>query len=82
MEENIIQSQPANSIVGVEKILQELKSKGASKEQMLEGLKKLLQEGKLSQEDFDKALKLIEESEEDKEEVEKKEASSLFGVEL
>lgn len=82
MEENIIQSQPANSIVGVEKILQDLKSKGASKEQMLEGLKMLLQEGKLSEEDFDKAVKLIKESEEDKEKVEKKEASSLFGVEL
>lgn len=75
-EEQVIQTQE-NQAAPIETVIEELKKNGATKEQIFESLKKLLEEGKITQEDFDLASKNLTSEEE-----EKTQASSLFGVNL
>ena len=68
----------------LEKLIAEMREKGADDNQILEALGKMVEEGKISEEELEHAKGLLhagEDIEEDEEE-ERKRASKLFGLEL
>lgn len=66
---------PETPELDVAKLVEELKAKGLGAEEIKKAFEDLKQEGKLSDEEYAKALQLIEEDD-------KAEASKLFGVDL
>lgn len=73
----------------LEKIISDMREQGANDEQILEALKKMADEGKISPEDFEKAKEILMGdaegfSKEDNVDAEKEkaEASRLFGMKL
>lgn len=61
--------------VNVEEIVKKLKEQGLSYDEILAEIERLLKEGKITEEDFEKAKAVLESGE-------KEEASSLFGVDI
>ena len=73
-----IQSQaPA---VDVEKIVQGLREQGLKDEQIAAALDQMVKEGKMAQEDAEKAKMLLKKGQEENPENEEKEAERLFGM--
>ena len=70
----------------LEKVIQDMQAQGASNEQILQSLSQMVQEGKLTPEDLEKAKQLLGQGEAQSqpvdEEAEKAEASKLFGMKL
>lgn len=62
-------------MVDIEKIIAELKSQGLEDDKIIASLEQMVQEGKITAEDLEKAKEILEGSE-------KKEASKLFGLNL
>jgi len=61
--------------IDIKAIIDELKEKGLKYDEIVEALKKLAEEGKIAPEELEEALKLAED-------VDKEEASDLFGVDI
>lgn len=59
----------------LEKIITDLKEQGLEEEQILEALQKMVEEGKLAEEDLQKAKEILMKQE-------KTDAGKLFGLEL
>ncbi len=73
-----IQSQaPA---MDVEKIVQGLREQGLKDEQIAAALDQMVKEGKMAQEDAEKAKMLLKKGQEENPENEEKEAERLFGM--
>lgn len=69
--------------MNVEQIVSDLKSQGLDCEKILLSLKQMVDEGKLTPEDFEKAKELLNcKKEEVDEEKEKQDAGKLFGLNL
>ncbi len=66
----------------VEQIIKDMREQGADDTQILEALQKMAEEGKITPEDFEQAKKLLHGEVEYDADVEKKEASKLFGLDL
>lgn len=68
----------------VEKLIADMREKGADDNQILEALNQMAQEGKITPEDLEHAKGLLHAGEEihDDEAKEKEEASRLFGMKL
>lgn len=72
----------------LEKIIRDMREQGADDEQILQSLQKMVEEGKLAPEDFEKAKEILmgdKEGYADRdidEQAEKKEAEKLFGMKL
>lgn len=68
----------------LEKLIAEMREKGADDNQILEALGKMVEEGKISEEELEHAKGLLHAGEdiEEDEEKERKRASKLFGLEL
>lgn len=68
----------------LEKLIQEMQSQGTSNEQILQSLEQMVQEGKITAEDFERAKQLLQPQpqEQTNEEEEKANASKLFGMKL
>lgn len=66
----------------VEQVIKDMREQGADDTQILEALQKMAEEGKITPEDFEQAKKLLHGEVEYDADVEKKEASRLFGLDL
>ncbi len=65
---------------GIEKIVQGLREQGLKDEQIAAALDQMVKEGKMSQEDAEKAKQLLKQGQEENPENEEKEAERLFGM--
>lgn len=75
LRNDIQEEQRVAEEVNVEEFVKQLKEQGLGYDEILEELGKLLKEGKITEEDFEKAKAILESGE-------KEEASSLFGVDI
>lgn len=62
----------------LEKVIEDLKEKGLSNEQIMEAMANMVKEGKLAEEDLEKAKAILDGQQNE----EKSEASKLFGVNI
>lgn len=61
--------------VNIEELVKHLKEQGLGYDEILEALEKMLEEGRITEEDFEKAKVELEDTD-------KEEASKLFGVDI
>ena len=71
MQEEIVKQEVSK----VDELVDDLKKQGLSVEQILESLKQMVAEGKITEEDFSQATQKLEAEE-------KNEASKMFGINL
>lgn len=64
----------------IEKVIEDLKAQNLTDEQILSSLEQMLQEGKITDEDLERARQMLGGNPEPNEEDERNEASKLFGL--